>query len=394
VKGQFDYSSSEELPSHRDIRHVNIDRLMELFGLNGNFTKTQLEQAYRDLVQVWHPDRYSYNPRLQSKAEEKLKEINNAYELLQKVLDRSSRETYHEDVKQEEIYKRGAKHMGRSKSSSVSLKSVFHPSDFSQASEVAFAHALKLALIAKAELSILHIASKTEDVHWTDFPGVRQTLERWGILPRGSSREEVVEIGLQVEKILHYDEDPVLSILHHLEKNPTDLIVLATNQREGLSRWLHKAVAEPVAWRSGEMTLFVPKGDEGFVSLSDGTINLQRILIPIDNTPSPKPAIEAASMLAHVLGCNVVSFMLLYVGEDRDMPVVYAPEQEGWTWEKTVRHGDVVEQILQVATESSANLIVMTTQGHQGFLDALRGSTTERVLRGSRCPLLAIPVSL
>jgi nucleotide-binding universal stress UspA family protein len=362
-----------------------------------------LEEAYRDLVQVWHPDRYSYNPRLRSKAEEKLKEVNNAYELLQRVLansnteskretsQRSTGKTYHGDIKQQEVYKKGAKNRDGSRSSVVSLKRVFHPSDFSRASKVAFAHALKLALIAKAELSILHIASKTEDVHWTDFPGVRQTLERWRILPKGSSREDVVGVGLQVQKILRHDEDPLLSILRHLKKNPTDLIVLATNQRDGISRWLHKAVAEPLARRSSEMALFVPKENEGFVSLNDGTINLQRILIPIDNTPSPQPAIEAASMLAHVLGCEVVSFILLHVGEDRDMPVVSVPEQEGWSWEKTVLHGDIVEQILQVATESSANLIVMTTQGHHGFLDTLRGSTTERVLRGSRCPLLAIP---
>ena len=100
---------------------MNLDKLMELFGLNRNFTKTQLEQAYRDLVQVWHPDRYSYNPRLQHKAEEKLKEINNAYGLLQEVLARSNTEsekeetsqrgahskygeTYYDNVKQQEVH--------------------------------------------------------------------------------------------------------------------------------------------------------------------------------------------------------------------------------------------------------------------------------------------------
>jgi nucleotide-binding universal stress UspA family protein len=35
----------------------------------------------------------------------------------------------------------------------------------------------------------------------------------------------------------------------------------------------------------------------------------------------------------------------------------------------------------------------MATEGHQGFLDALRGSTTERVLRGALCPVLAVPVT-
>jgi hypothetical protein len=41
-----------------------------------------LKQAYKDLVLVWHPDRFSDHPRLQKKAEEKLKCINLAYQEL------------------------------------------------------------------------------------------------------------------------------------------------------------------------------------------------------------------------------------------------------------------------------------------------------------------------
>jgi len=36
---------------------------------------------------------------------------------------------------------------------------------------------------------------------------------------------------------------------------------------------------------------------------------------------------------------------------------------------------------------------VMSTAGHEGFLDALRGSVTEQVLRHSPCPLLAVPTT-
>ena len=37
---------------------------------------------YRDLVKVWHPDRFGSDPRLRSKAEEKLAQINDAYRAL------------------------------------------------------------------------------------------------------------------------------------------------------------------------------------------------------------------------------------------------------------------------------------------------------------------------
>ena len=68
------------------------------------------------------------------------------------------------------------------------------------------------------------------------------------------------------------------------------------------------------------------------------------------------------------------------------------PRHAGWTWDRTVRRGEVVEQILAVGTAGAADLIVLTTQGHVGFLDALRGSTSERILRAAQCPVLAIPL--
>ena len=67
------------------------------------------------------------------------------------------------------------------------VESIFHPSDFSEASEVAFAHALKIALVAKAELTVLHVEA-SPSTEWQDFPGVRDTLERWGLIPKGAPR--------------------------------------------------------------------------------------------------------------------------------------------------------------------------------------------------------------
>ncbi|MFC1610000.1 J domain-containing protein [Myxococcota bacterium] len=41
-----------------------------------------MKRAYRDMAKVWHPDRFAHDPRLQQKAEQKLKEINSAYDSL------------------------------------------------------------------------------------------------------------------------------------------------------------------------------------------------------------------------------------------------------------------------------------------------------------------------
>jgi len=81
----------------------------------------------------------------------------------------------------------------------------------------------------------------------------------------------------------------------------------------------------------------------------------------------------------------------VHIGDDQTMPPIHLPPQSKGTWTHIVRPGKVVEEILQVAQEERPNLIVMPTQGHNGFLDALRGSITERVIRGARCPILAVP---
>ena len=270
------------------------------------------------------------------------------------------------------------------------LQHVFHPSDFSAASETAFAHALKTALIAKAALTVFHVSPDWKE-HWTEFPGVRQTLERWGILPKDSPKFAVPELGITVKKVVAQDKDPVKSVLEFLEHHPCDLIVLATQQDKGRVQWLENSVAKPVARKSHLMTLFIPAGVKGFVSLQDGSVSLKNILIPVAPVPTAQPAIQAAVRLAQRLNCPTGQFTLLHVGDDSEMPEVSCPEVPGWEWTKLSQKGDITQVILQTAGGMEADLIVMSTEGRNGFLDALRGSHTEQVLRQCACPLLAIP---
>ena len=70
------------------------------------------------------------------------------------------------------------------------VQTIVHPTDFSAASESAFAHALAVALLRRGSLTILHVGSESE-TDWSRFPGVRAMLARWGLLAPGSTQAAV-----------------------------------------------------------------------------------------------------------------------------------------------------------------------------------------------------------
>ncbi len=275
------------------------------------------------------------------------------------------------------------------------VESVFHASDFSEASDNAFAHALAIALLRQARFTILHAGEPAADkALWTAFPPVRRTLERWGLLEEGSPRSAVFEeFSMKVKKIRSPKRDPLRACLEHLVEEPADLLVLATEGREGPPRWMRSSVAEALARRVEANTLFVPRDARGFVSRETGRIELRRILLPVDRTPDPRAAIVVATRVARALGDGSVTITLLQVGDGAVLDELRLPEDEAWSWERQARSGEVLEEILAAADALSPDLIAMTTAGRDGVLDALRGSTTEQVLRQAPCPLLAIQES-
>ncbi|MDF5712285.1 MAG: DnaJ domain-containing protein [Nostoc sp. S4] len=64
----------------------NLEQCYQILGVSSDASVNEIKQAYKDLVQVWHPDRYTHNPRLQRKAEAELKAINSAYEIIMESL--------------------------------------------------------------------------------------------------------------------------------------------------------------------------------------------------------------------------------------------------------------------------------------------------------------------
>lgn len=261
---------------------------------------------------------------------------------------------------------------------------VFHPTDCSPESADALAHAVRIAACGDARLTILHVAEPDGPTRWDETTSATELLERWEMLPEGVGT--AADVGVSIDTLEVKSDDVVRGILHYLERAPADLLVLGTHGRRGFQAWFSGSVAEPVARVSRAMALFVREGCRGFVSREDGSVKLDKVLAPVVVGPGAELALRAASSLPRALGVPDVRITACYVGEPGDAPIV--PDEVPLLF----RSGSAAEQIVALADEMSADLIVMATEGRRGFLDAFLGSTTERVLRESPCPVLAVPV--
>ena len=59
-----------------------VAKYFQVLGLSEKASLQEVKESYKDLVNVWHPDRFGYDVKLQEKAGKKLQEINAAYEMI------------------------------------------------------------------------------------------------------------------------------------------------------------------------------------------------------------------------------------------------------------------------------------------------------------------------
>ena len=64
----------------------------------------------------------------------------------------------------------------------IPIKTIVHPTDCSAFSTDAFAHALRIAIAAKADLHPLHVAKAENAAEMPAFPQAQRMLAQWGLI--------------------------------------------------------------------------------------------------------------------------------------------------------------------------------------------------------------------
>jgi nucleotide-binding universal stress UspA family protein len=127
------------------------------------------------------------------------------------------------------------------------IETIFHPSDFSETSQIAFAHSLKFALAFQSELRLLHVSAESHHGRGYDFPSLREILANWKVLPIESHRSSGKQLGIEVDKVVVHSSNVVTAVTNFIAKHPASLIVLAAHRTENQQSWFGHSRAEPIA---------------------------------------------------------------------------------------------------------------------------------------------------
>jgi nucleotide-binding universal stress UspA family protein len=261
---------------------------------------------------------------------------------------------------------------------------IVHPTNLSPEGVPAFEHALRLALLNRSEFKVVHVAEPGEPTQWAGFPAVRDTLVRWGFLPLHAEQHDVLaQTGVAVEKVRIEADDILDALADFLVEHPADLLVMASHGRGGVEALFNPSVSAKLAHLTLMNTLIFGPHARPFVDAATGSHErIKRVLVAVDHSPVAESALRTLDILASGLG---VEFDYLHVGGAA--PILFDDGRQ-----RPVRtvEGPVVETIL--AQAEHADLIALPMVGRKTLLDALRGSTTERIVREASRPVLALPV--
>jgi nucleotide-binding universal stress UspA family protein len=252
--------------------------------------------------------------------------------------------------------------------------------DLSEPGRAAFQHALALAKAHGAQLSLVFAIPRSVRFN-------SRALERIRLM--AEFRRIAIEQGVSLS-ISAQQGDPAEIILLHARARKHDAIVIGAHEQTGLDRLRFGSIAERVVAVAPCPTFVVRSAENG--RLHD---TFSHILCPVNVSPASENAVKGAMK---VLRRGGEKLTLLHVGPLHSagnarrqlQQLALAGADLGARIHGRLAGGPVASGILDVAAELKPDLIVLGMTARTGVRRWFNSITT-RIVRGSTCPVLAIP---
>lgn len=299
------------------------------------------------------------------------------------------------------------------------FRKILCPVYFDETSPIALEYARHFAKKTGGTIQLLHVVP-TDEIHL--LRKVYHPQEGGGasvVWAEKMARDMLTNLatdhlsGTSYEIVTRTSGDPVTGILTAKKELGSDLVVMATHGRTGLTHLILGSVAEKVVRESRTPVLTTRSGEK----LGDAQ-PFKKILVPIDIAEKSNVALVCARQIAeqfqgtvyplHIVPSDEALLRLREVyhareGEQganlvlaektaRQRLQALAQEHLGGVPYETVLHvsGDPGKTIVETERDIGADLIVMATHGVTGVLHFLLRSLTEKMVREADCPVLSL----
>lgn len=299
----------------------------------------------------------------------------------------------------------------------IDVKKILVPVDFSDPSKTAVNYGLSLALQFNARLVLTHIVPSSTALIYT-FPTESFAFEKdqaryaKSMLPTLVAERYRDTVNLQTIIKVGEIRSELLGIV---QDEKIDLVVMGTHGRGALDRWMLGSLTERMLRKIPVPILTVSHLDPTKELHDASPVPMRHILYATDLSDSAEAGLKFSAELARGTGARLTVLHVLktietvYWGAEggflpeelssiRDDALARlrasVPEEisKGLDVYTMMTEGDAYREIIRVADEDKADIIVMNMHG-KGFVErTLLGSTAERVIRSAHVPVLSIPV--
>lgn len=278
------------------------------------------------------------------------------------------------------------------------LKRILVPTDLSPAAVVALRYARLFAEKFDASLSVFYV---DPIIYPVEALGVEAPIYITNTPEHLAQIEH--EVRAYADETLHdlpysvfaVGGQPVPIIIHEAQQRHADLIVMATHGLRGWRRAILGSVTQGVLHGGDCAVLSVSRTDEQKIA----DVALKTIVCPVNFTDVSRESLIYAGNLAAMFDAQLI---IVHVVEDEDALHASSDEarfrswidrslQEKCTYREIFLRGGAAERVLDFAEDTNADLMVVGAQ-HKAFRDeTVIGTTTERLVRFARLPVLTVP---
>ncbi len=301
------------------------------------------------------------------------------------------------------------------------FRNILFPTDFTPHARAALKYAAAFARSGGGRVVLFSVQSAKVPMNLLTMPEhvFEDDENRWLLQVRTEIRNLLADQlfdGLEVEPAI-VEGDAAPEVARAVREYEIDLVTVVTHSRKGITRKLWGSTAETIIAEAPCPVLTIRPPQHDFVEHrgSHSEVRLNRILLATNFRPSSSAATQLATQLAGETGAELHAVYV--IGDYFEQISVMFPEGgltalkrlRGYVQERMaqlaredgaraithIAEGRPYEQIVRLAAEKDADLIVIGTNVHASLFGGtpVLGSEIERVVRNAPCPVLCVPAS-